>query len=88
MNTEATTIERIQAPCAQQLTLLTVPETTPSDDAELKPSSAHLRFQLSKAARARGLEHVAEIRRQLAESRAARESAVERRLPPRNNVAA
>lgn len=78
-----TDIERIENPGAQQLALLTVPAAP-----ELKPSSAHARFQLSATTRKRGLAHVAEIRRQLAESQAQREAESERRLPPRRPHAA
>ncbi len=73
------------AACAQQLTLLTVPE---SAGTALKNSSAHSRFQLSRTTRERGLAHIAEIRRQLAESKAERESAHTHRLPPRHPHAA
>ncbi len=84
MNTTATTNERIETPGAQQLTLLSVPETT----SELKPSSAHARFQLSKRTRERGLAHVAEIRRQLAAAEAARDAARSTPLPQRRPHAA
>ena len=85
MNSTATHIERIETPGAQQLTLLSVPET-PSN--ELKSSSAHARFQLSKTTRKRGLQHVAEIRRQLAESQAKLEASKVTALPPRRPHAA
>ena len=55
----------------QQLALLTVPPTTAR---ELKPSSAHARFRLNQSTRSRGLAHVAQIRRQLAESQARRDA--------------
>jgi len=71
MNNTVTDIERIETPGAQQLTLLTVPENAAGD---LKASTAHVRFQLSATTRKRGLAHVAEIRRQLAESQAEREA--------------
>jgi len=80
----ATTNERIETPGAQQLTLLSVPDTTTA----LKPSSAHSRFRLSKRTRERGLAHVAEIRRQLAASQAARENEQHVALPPRRPEAA
>jgi hypothetical protein len=86
MSNIVTHIERIDTPRAQQLTLLSVPELT-SHEATFRASSAHARFQLSATARARGLEHVAEIRRQLAESQAASESTKARRLPPRRSAA-
>ncbi|MGA9279287.1 hypothetical protein [Ilumatobacter sp.] len=85
MNNTVTPIERIETPGAQQLTLLTVPEN-PSTD--LQPSSAHVRFQLSTTTRKRGLAHVAEIRRQLAESQEQREARVANPLPPRRPHAA
>ena len=78
-------IERSEAPRAQQLTLLSVPDSTAT---ELKSSSAHTRFQLSKATRERGLAHVAEIRRQLAQTQAEREAESKRSLPPRRPHAA
>jgi len=83
MNNTVIDIERIETPGAQQLALLTVPETT-----ELKPSSAHARFRLSTTTRKRGLAHIAEIRRQLAESQAQRDAEQVRRLPPRRPHAA
>ena len=85
MSNTATDIERIETHGAQQLTLLTVPE---SDHTELKASSAHARFRLSKTTRERGLAHVAEIRRQLAESQAAQDKARRTALPPRSRRAA
>lgn len=81
MKNTATDIERIESPGAQQLTLLTVPD-------ELKPSSAHARFRLSAATRKRGLAHVAEIRRQLAESQEQRDARQTRHRPPRRPHAA
>lgn len=83
MKQSATDIERNETPGAQQLALLTVPETD-----RLKPSSAHARFRLSATTRKRGLAHVAEIRRQLAESQAQREDGNMSRLPPRRPHAA
>ncbi len=50
----------------------------------LPPSNVHARFRLSRATRERGLRHVAEIRRQLAERRAAHQSENVHRLPPRH----
>jgi hypothetical protein len=93
MSYNVTNIVRSQAPGAQQLTLLSVPEAesnsteSHSSEARLKSSAVHPRFQLSATARARGLEHVAEIRRQLAASQAAREAAPSRKLPRRNQAA-
>jgi hypothetical protein len=85
MSNTVTDVERIENPGAQQLTLLTVSE---SGNIELKPSSAHARFRLSRTTRERGLAHVAEIRRQLAESQAQREASRHTALPPRSNRAA
>lgn len=52
----------------------------------LLPSSpVHARFRLSRATRERGLRHVAEIRRQLAERQAAAARDQVRRLPPRRD---
>jgi hypothetical protein len=87
MKNNVTHIERIEASRAQQLTLLSVPESTPNAT-PFKSSSAHARFQLSATARARGLEHVAEIRRQLAKSLESKESNRVRKLPPRTHQAA
>ncbi len=70
MNT-ATDNERIEKSGATQLALLTVPEDR---NGELKASSAHARFRLSATTRRRGLAHVAEIRRQLADAQARREA--------------
>ena len=80
MNTSAT-ITRIQpasAP-AEQLTLI----DAPSPAERLAESRAHARFHLSRTTRERGLQHVAQIRRQLAEAKAVREASNVRRLPPR-----
>jgi hypothetical protein len=85
MNNTVTHIERIETPGAQQLTLLTVPENTTGD---LKASTAHVRFQLSATTRKRGLAHVAEIRRRLAESQAEREARPTNPLPRRRPHAA
>jgi hypothetical protein len=54
----------------------------------LPTSNVHARFRLSRATRERGLRHVAEIRRQLAERQAAHENETVHRLPPRHNEAA
>ncbi len=70
---------------AEQLALLTVP-ASPAHD--LKPSSAHARFRLSKSTRVRGLAHVAEIRRQLADSQAKRDAEHEAARSPRRPHAA
>ena len=88
MNSSVTHIERNSTPRAEQLTLLSVPEANPRLRKELKTSSAHARFLLSTSARARGLAHVAEIRRQLAEAQASRESGSSRKLPTRADRAA
>lgn len=85
MNNTVTHIERNETPGAQQLTLLTVPEPTST---ELKSSAAHARFQLSTTTRERGLAHVAEIRRQLAESQAQRDAQRNKPLPSRSRRAA
>ncbi len=85
MENNVTHIERIETSGAQQLTLLSVPDTSP---AQLQSSRALSRFHLSKATRQRGLAHVAEIRRQLAESQAQREAAQVTRLPSRHSTAA
>lgn len=85
MKNPATHDERIENDGAEQLTLLSVPAPT---TAELKSSSAHARFRLSKTTRQRGLAHVAEIRRQLAESQAARDDSHPNPLPPRRPRAA
>lgn len=73
--------EHHDARSAQQLTLLQVP-------GGLQPSSAHVRFRLSAATRTRGLAHVAEIRRQLAESQAQRDAPHGERLHSRRPHAA
>ncbi len=57
-----------------QLELLHLPT-----DRELQASKVHARFQLSRTTRERGLRHVEEIRRQLAEQKAARETSNVRR---------
>ncbi|MEL6892864.1 MAG: hypothetical protein AAFP84_14800 [Actinomycetota bacterium] len=64
-------------------------------DPGLRESTVHARFRLSKTTRERGMRHVAEIRAQLAASKAAREAghAGERSgnivsLPPRRQPAA
>jgi hypothetical protein len=85
MNNTVTHVEHTESPGAQQLTLLTVPESTTP---ELKSSSAHARFQLSRATRRRGLANVAAIRRQLAESQAQRDAQKVTALPPRPRRAA
>ncbi len=85
MNNTVTHIERIETTGAQQLTLLTVPEPTSK---ELTASSAHSRFRLSTTTRERGLTHVAQIRRQLAESQAQRDAERASALAPRRNHAA
>jgi len=54
----------------------------------LPPSNVHARFRLSRETRERGLRHVAEIRRQLAERQAAHQDENVHRLPPRHNEAA
>lgn len=54
----------------------------------LPTSNVHARFRLSRATRERGLRHVAEIRRQLAERQAAHEHDNVHRLPPRRPEAA
>lgn len=54
----------------------------------LPTSNVHARFLLSRATRERGLRHVAEIRRQLAEQRAAHADDNVHRLPPRRPAAA
>jgi hypothetical protein len=85
MNNTVTNIERTDDPGAQQLTLLTVPESTTN---ELKSSAANARFRLSATTRERGLAHVAEIRRQLAESQAQRDAQRANPLPARPRRAA
>lgn len=76
---------------AEQLTLLSVPVDTrarqlPTTGAPTR--SVHARFRLNQATRERGLQHVAEIRRQLDEAKAAREASNVRRLPSRNAATA
>ena len=85
MSNTVTDIERNETPGAQQLTLLSAPEPTTT---ELKSSAAHARFQLSKTTRERGLAHVAEIRRQLAESQAKRDARRGNPMPARPRRAA
>lgn len=85
MSNTATNVERIETHSAQQLTLLSVPESTTTG---LKSSSAHARFRLSKTTRERGLAHVAQIRRQLAESQAGRDAPRSNPLPARRRQAA
>lgn len=78
------TATRNERTAPQQLTLLT-DSTKPT---ELAVSNAPVQFRLSKSTRQRGLAHVAEIRKQLAESRARREAAAATPLPPRHSHAA
>lgn len=76
---------------AEQLTLLSVPIDTRAQQlpTTARPTrSVHARFRLNQQTRERGLAHVAEIRRQLEEAKAARESATTKRLPPRRPQAA
>lgn len=55
-----------------------------SEQLTLLPTSpVHARFRLSRATRERGLRHVAEIRRQLAERQAVHAQENVHRLPPR-----
>lgn len=68
----------------QQLTLLS--ESTTST--ELAESSAPTQFRLSKTTRQRGLAHVAEIRRQLAEAQARQAASQSQPLTPRHSHAA
>ena len=70
--TNAASTRRHRESGAEQLTLLPT-------------SHAHARFRLSRATRERGLRHIAEIRQQLAERDAARESDTVRALPPRHH---
>lgn len=83
MNNTVTHIERNETPRAEQLTLLSVPK-----GADRTKSSVHARFRLSETTRMRGLSHVAEIRRQLAESQARSDAAKVTALPPRGTHAA
>jgi|GEM_PF-5825759 len=83
MTNTATDIDRNRPADTQQLTLLSMPTA-----AELKPSAVHARFQLSTTTRTRGLAHVAEIRAQLAATKAAREEQHVVRLPVRTDHAA
>ena len=78
-------------PGVEQLSLLTVPLDTRArqlPSVAIAPRSVHARFQLSRQTRERGLEHVAQIRRQLEAAKAARESTTSKRMPPRRSVAA
>ncbi len=68
----------------QQLTLLTESMTSK----ELTVSNAPVQFRLSKTTRERGLSHVAEIRRQLAEAQARQAESQAPTLPPRHSQAA
>ena len=70
----------------EQLTLLAVPADTRAT--RLPSSAVHPRFQLNRRTREIGLAHVAEIRRQLAEAQAVRESTNVQRLPRRRTTAA
>lgn len=54
----------------------------------LPVSDAHVRFLLSRETRERGLRHIAEIRKQLAEQRAAHADDNVHKLPPRHHDAA
>ena len=81
MSSTATTTEPTSPERSQQLVLLAVPEGS----TRLAPSSAPARFRLSTETRRRGLEHVAEIRRQLAESRERRDGE-RRHLPARDGA--
>lgn len=78
------TAERTEHIAPQQLTLLS--DTTPPR--ELTVSNAPVQFRLSKTTRQRGLAHVAEIRRQLAEAEARRTAAQTQPSPPRHTQAA
>ncbi len=78
------TVTRNERTAPQQLTLLT---DSPSDR-ELAESNAPAQFRLSKTTRQRGLAHVAEIRRQLAEAQARQAAAQAHPLPPRHSHAA
>lgn len=79
-----TTETRTEHTAPQQLTLLS--DTGATKD--LTDSTAHARFRLSKTTRQRGLEHVAEIRRQLAETQSRNTAKQLHPLPPRSNQAA
>jgi hypothetical protein len=70
----------------EQLTLLSV--TADTRATRLPSSAVHPRFRLNRKTREIGLAHVAEIRRQLAEAHAVRESANVQRLPRRRTTAA
>jgi hypothetical protein len=79
-----TTETRTKHTAPQQMTLLSEAGSTK----DLTDSTAHARFRLSKTTRQRGLEHVAEIRRQLAETQARNNTNQLHPLPARRNRAA
>lgn len=79
-----TTKTRTEHTAPQQLTLL----SDVAGPKELADSSVHARFRLSTTTRTRGLEHVAQIRRQLAETQARNNANQLHPLPPRSNRAA
>ena len=78
------TATRNERTAPQQLTLLTESPATK----ELHESKAPTQFRLSKTTRQRGLTHVAEIRQQLADAKARRESELSTALPARTQHAA
>lgn len=78
------TATRIERTAPQQLTLLSDSEA----NKELSVSNAPVQFRLSKATRRRGLAHVAEIRRQLADAQARRDAELQPSLPARDQRAA
>jgi len=78
------TATRTERTAPQQLTLLTDSTTRP----ELAESKAPAQFRLSKTTRQRGLAHVAEIRRQLADAQARRDVEQRQQLPVRTQRAA
>ena len=78
------TATRNERPAPQQLTLL----TDSAAGKELTVSNAPVQFRLSKTTRQRGLAHVAEIRRQLAEAQARRAAEHNQPLPQRHSHAA
>lgn len=78
------TATRNERTAPQQLTLLSDSTT----NKELHESNAPSQFRLSKTTRQRGLAHIAEIRRQLAESQARREATLTPALPQRSAQAA
>ena len=91
VDVEAVATDTPQAERVEQLSLLTVGVDTRAHQlpsTAVPPRSVHARFQLSRQTRERGLEHVAEIRRQLEAAKAARESPASKRMPPRRSVAA